>query len=131
MSKQRIRPSDGQPSNKHGIFAYFLAEPEDFNAELAHEQYPSVDLATIVSWESVWRNWNKNTFTGTDGFPRGMANTAEQIALIKSAIQRARSARGTGRRTTVNQNKVSPEENFAGELSPKQEYAEGAVRKYW
>ena len=130
MSKQCIKPSDGRPSNKHGVFAYFLAEPEEFDAELAHEKYPSVDLGTIVSWESVWRNWNKNTFTGTDGFPRGMADTAEQIALIKSAIQRARSARGTGRRTTVNRIKVSPDENFAGELHRSKNLLKEPFRKY-
>ena len=60
-------------------------------------------------------------------FPRGMADTAEQIVLIKSAIQRARNVRGTGRRMTVNRKKVTPAENFAGELSPKQKFVEGAV----
>ena len=126
---RRRKPMDGNPSNKHGVFALFLADPESFDVNEAHAKYPAVDLETIVNWESRWRNWNKSTFTGTDGFPRGMADSPQKIARIKDAILRARDARGTGRRGRIDRKLINPEANFAGELSDDRKYVEGAVSR--
>jgi hypothetical protein len=75
----------------------WLEDPEGFDPAIAQAKYPSVELETIVSWESRWRNWNGDTFTGTDGFPRGSADTPEKVARIKAAIKRARRVKGTGK----------------------------------
>jgi hypothetical protein len=127
VSNHRVRPADGKASNKHGVFDLFLDDPEGFGPKTAHEKYPAVDLQTIISWESHWRNWKRNTFTGTDGFPRGSADTPEKIARIRDAIKRARRARGSGNGASRTQRNVAPENNFAGELRADGNYKEGAV----
>lgn len=123
------RVSYNGKSAKYWVFQMWLDDPETFDPKAAQEKYPSVDFETIVTWESRWRNWNRITFTGTDGFPRGSADSPEKIARIKVAIKKAREARAMRRDGAPPRRKVPPNQNYAGELPVDREYVEGAISK--
>jgi hypothetical protein len=129
MSTKRVKPADGKPSNKHGVFAFWLdswlGHEPGFDEIEAHRRYPAVLQRSIHGWADAWTRYDGSEFTGKDGFPKGTAKTVEQRARIKAAIRKAR--RGSRTREKNSDKAAQSDEAFPEALPSTGEYVEGAV----